>query len=74
MFWLQGHKKDGRAVAYLPDGRIASGGSDRTVGVWDDLAPCPGVSAVSGPFLGPFLACSIMRASARTREGSNQRL
>jgi WD40 repeat protein len=38
MFWLQGHKKDVRAVAYLPDGRIASGGSDRTVRVWDPVS------------------------------------
>jgi WD40 repeat protein len=34
MLWLQGHKKDVRAVAYLPDGRIASGGSDRTLRIW----------------------------------------
>jgi WD40 repeat protein len=34
MLWLRGHKKDVRAIAYLPDGRIASGGSDRTVRVW----------------------------------------
>jgi hypothetical protein len=32
---LVGHKKDVRAVAYLPDGRLVSGGSDRTVRVWD---------------------------------------
>jgi WD40 repeat protein len=32
---LTGHKKDVRAVAYLPEGRLLSGGSDRTVRVWD---------------------------------------
>jgi WD40 repeat protein len=32
---LVGHTKDVRAVAYLPDGRLVSGGSDRTVRVWD---------------------------------------
>jgi WD40 repeat protein len=38
MFWLPGHKKDVRAVVYLPDGRIASGGSDRTVRVWEPFS------------------------------------
>jgi WD40 repeat protein len=32
---LAGHTKDVRAVAYCPDGRLVSGGSDRTVRVWD---------------------------------------
>ena len=32
---LVGHTKDVRAVAYLPDGRLVSGGSDRTVRVWN---------------------------------------
>ncbi len=32
---LVGHKKDVRVVAYLPDGRLVSGGSDRTVRVWN---------------------------------------
>jgi WD40 repeat protein len=31
---LVGHTKDVRAVTYLPDGRLASGGSDRTVRIW----------------------------------------
>ncbi len=32
---LVGHTKDVRAVAYCPDGRLVSGGSDRTVRIWD---------------------------------------
>jgi WD40 repeat protein len=35
---LVGHTKDVRAVAYCPDGRLVSGGSDRTVRVWDPLS------------------------------------
>lgn len=35
MQWLTGHKKDVRAVAYTPDGRLVSGSSDKTVRVWD---------------------------------------
>ncbi len=32
---LTGHTKGVRAVAYLPDGRVVTGGEDRTVRVWD---------------------------------------
>src|SRR4051794_27118026 len=35
MRYLAGPTKDVRAVAFLPDGRVASGGSDRTVRVHD---------------------------------------
>lgn len=35
MRWLTGHSKDVRAVAFTPDGRLVSAGSDRTVRVWD---------------------------------------
>jgi WD40 repeat protein len=38
MRWLTGHKKDVRSVAYTPDGRLVSGGSDRTVRVWDQAS------------------------------------
>lgn len=34
---LAGHTKDVRAVAYGPDGSLVSGGSDRTVRVWNPL-------------------------------------
>jgi hypothetical protein len=36
--WLVGHTKDVRTVAYLPDGRLVSGGSDRTVRVWNPVS------------------------------------
>ncbi|MDB5312040.1 MAG: hypothetical protein JWO38_6242 [Gemmataceae bacterium] len=35
MRWLTGHKNDVRAVAFTPTGQLVSGGSDRTVRVWD---------------------------------------
>jgi WD40 repeat protein len=35
---LVGHTKDVRAVAYLPDGKLVSGGSDRTVRLWNPLS------------------------------------
>ncbi len=35
---LVGHTKDVRAVAYLPDGRLVSGSSDRTVRVWNPVS------------------------------------
>jgi WD40 repeat protein len=37
MRWLTGHRRDVRAVAYTPDGRVVSGGGDGTVRVWDPV-------------------------------------
>src|SRR4051812_29412347 len=34
---LDGHLKDVRTVAFLPDGRLLSGGSDKSVRVWDPV-------------------------------------
>lgn len=35
---LPGHTKSVRAVAFAPDGRLVSGGEDRTVRIWDPRA------------------------------------
>jgi WD40 repeat protein len=35
---LQGHSKDVRAVTFLGDGRVVSGGSDKTVRAWNPAA------------------------------------
>jgi WD40 repeat protein len=47
---LQGHSKDVRAVAFTPDGRLVSGGSDRTVRVWNPTTgECVAVVKAKGP-------------------------
>ena len=47
---LRGHDKDVRAVAYTPDGRLVSGGGDRTVRVWDAATgACTAVVKAKGP-------------------------
>lgn len=43
-----GHTKAVRAVAYFPDGRLASGRDDRTVRVWDAAGECVAVRAAPG--------------------------
>jgi WD40 repeat protein len=50
---LTGHKKDVRAVAYAPDGRLVSGGGDRTVRVWD---PVTGACLTTIKAVGPVYA------------------
>jgi len=37
MMTLAGHKGDVRTVAFMPDGSLVSGGSDRTVRVWNPV-------------------------------------
>src|SRR5437763_15446397 len=47
---LRGHDKDVRAVAYTPNGRLVSGGGDRTVRVWDAATgACTAVVKAKGP-------------------------
>ncbi len=47
---LQGHSKDVRAVAFTPDGRLISGGSDKTVRVWNPATgECTAVAKAKGP-------------------------
>jgi WD40 repeat protein len=53
---LVGHKKDVRAVAYAPDGRLVSGGGDRTVRVWD---PLTGACLTTIKAAGPVYAVAV---------------
>jgi len=47
---LQGHSKDVRAVAYTPDGKLVSGGGDRTVRVWNPVTgECTAVIKAKAP-------------------------
>src|SRR4051794_39330188 len=50
---LEGHTKDVRTVAYLPDGRLLSGSSDKTVRLW---APASGSCLTTIKAKGPVYA------------------
>jgi WD40 repeat protein len=73
---LVGHTRDVRAVAYLPDGRLVSGGSDRTVRVWNVVigeavhtirAGTPVYAVAATPDLMPITSRSRPSASTPVR-------
>src|SRR5690349_12786974 len=73
---LQGHSKDVRAVAYAPDGRLVSGGDDRTARVWDAIAgTCLHVlkapNVVYAVATSPDGTAAIAGRAARRASGSN---
>lgn len=53
---LSGHNRDVRAVAFAPDGRLVSGGGDRTVRVWNVAT---GEGVVVARAKGPVYAVAV---------------
>ena len=62
MLKLAGHKGDVRCVAFAPNGRLVSGGGDRTVRVWNPL---------SGECLATFKAGHVVYAVAVAPDGKS---
>lgn len=55
---LEGHTKDVRAVAFMPDGRLLSGGSDKSVRLWD---PATGSCVTTFKAKGPVYTIATAR-------------